>query len=249
MAETMSAPRTRTLYLPPLATVGALSLPDEPRGIVLLAHGSGGCRFSRRINHMASILQEAGLAAFSFDLVTADEAADPAKIFDIPLLTERVLLASELVRQHPAVCHLPVGYFGTGTGAAAALVAAARAPFAVAAVVSGGGRPDLAGSALARVQAPTLLVVGSRDYELLTLNEIALSRMRCEKDLKVIPGARHHFREPGTLDRVVTFASHWFREHLNAAEAPSDAAALRGSQRLWATTDGSAGASLGQLSG
>jgi putative phosphoribosyl transferase len=245
MAKTMSAPRNRTVDLPPLATVGTLSLPNEAHGIVLFAHGSGSSRFSRRISHTASALREAGLATFLFDLVSSAEAADPAKIFDIPLLTERLLLASELVRQDRTARRLSVGYFGTGTGAAAALAAAARAPFAVAAVVSAGGRPDLAGSALSLVQAPTLLVAGSRNYELLTLNEIALARLRCEKDLKVIPGARHNFHEPGTLDRVVTFASHWFREHLDAAEAPSDAATLRGPQRSLAAADGQASASLG----
>jgi predicted alpha/beta-hydrolase family hydrolase len=244
MAETVNALRTRNLDLPPLATAGTLRVPDEPRGIVLFAHGSGSSRFSRRISRIASALQEAGLATFLFDLVAADEAADRAKLFDIPLLAERLLLATELVRQDNEARHLSVGYFGTGTGAAAALAAAARAPFAVAAVVSGGGRPDLAGSALARVQAPTLLVVGGRDCEVLTLNEIALARMRCEKDLKVIPGARHHFYELGTLDRITAFASSWFREHLSAV-APPDAAALRGPQRLWAATGEPAIASLG----
>jgi putative phosphoribosyl transferase len=245
MAKTMSASRTRIVDLPPLATVGTLNLPDEARGIVLFAHGSGSSRFSRRISRTASALREAGLATFLFDLVSSDEAADPARIFDIPLLTERLLLASELVRQDRTARLLSVGYFGTGTGAAAALAATARAPFAVAAVVSAGGRPDLAGSALSLAKAPTLLIAGSRDYELLTLNEIALARMRCEKDLKVIPGARHQFHEPGTLDRVAAFASHWFREHLGAAEVPSDAATLRGPQRSWAAAGGQASATLG----
>ena len=244
MAETVNALRTRNLDLPPLATAGTLRVPDEPRGIVLFAHGSGSSRFSRRISRIASALQEAGLATFLFDLVTADEVSDRAKIFDISLLTERLLLASEFVRQDSEARHLSVGYFGTSTGAAAALAAAARAPFAVAAVVCAGGRPDLAGSALARVQAPTLLLVGSRDYELLTLNEIASARMCCERALKVIPGAGHHFHEPGTLDRAIAFASHWFREHPSAAPTP-DADTLRGPQRLRAATDHPANASLG----
>jgi predicted alpha/beta-hydrolase family hydrolase len=218
MLETTSALRTRTLYLPGVGTGGSLSLPKEARGIVLFAHGSGSSRFSPRNTYVASALQEAGLATFLFDLLTEEEAADRAKVFNIPLLAERLLVASEVVRQDSEARGLAVGYFGASTGAGAALVAAARASFPVAAVVSRGGRPDLAGAALDQVQAPTLLIVGGRDCEVLSLNEVALARLRCEKDLKVIPGATHLFEELGTLDRVIALARNWFRDHLAQQE-------------------------------
>jgi pimeloyl-ACP methyl ester carboxylesterase len=214
MPEAETALHTRTLHLPAVGTEGTLSLPEAARGIVLFAHGSGSSRFSPRNTYVATALQHAGLATFLFDLLTTEEAADRTEVFDIPLLAERLLLASEVVRQDSDARDLALGYFGASTGAAAALVAAAQAPFPVAAVVSRGGRPDLAGAALSKVQAPTLLIVGGLDGEVLSLNEVALARLRCKKDLEVVPGATHLFEEPGTLDRVIALARCWFHHHL-----------------------------------
>lgn len=216
MLETKSEPRARILRLAVAGTEGTLSLPEEARGVVLFAHGSGSSRFSPRNTCVASALQEAGLATLLFDLLTPAEAEDRARVFDIPLLTKRLLLASEAVHQDHEARGLALGFFGASTGAAAALVAAAEAPFPVAAVVSRGGRPDLAGAALAKVRAPTLLLVGSRDGEVLSLNEVALARLRCEKALKVVTGASHLFEEPGTLDQVIALVRCWFCQHMNS---------------------------------
>jgi pimeloyl-ACP methyl ester carboxylesterase len=218
MPEAKSALHSRTLRLPAVGTEGALSLPGGARGIVLFAHGSGSSRFSPRNTYVAAALQKAGMATFLFDLLTAEEAADRAKVFDIPLLAERLLLASEAIRQDSATRALALGYFGASTGAGAALAAAAGARFPVGAVVSRGGRPDLAGPALARVQAPTLLIVGGLDHEVLALNRRALAQLRCDKDLQVVPGATHLFEEPGTLDQVIALAGRWFRDHLGQEE-------------------------------
>jgi putative phosphoribosyl transferase len=216
MPQAESALHTRTLTLPAVGTEGMLSLPDGARGIVLFAHGSGSGLFSPRNTYVASALCNAGLATFLFDLLTDAEAADRAKVFDIPLLAQRLLLASEVVRQDSETRNLPVGYFGASTGAGAALVAAAQARFPIGAVVSRGGRPDLAGKALVKVQAPTLLIVGGLDHQVLALNQAALAQLGCEKDLQVVPGATHLFEEPGTLDQVIGLARGWFCGHLGS---------------------------------
>jgi len=191
---------------------GLLGVPAGAAGIVLFAHGSGSSRLSPRNAAVARALRRAGIATLLFDLLTAPESADRALVFDVPLLARRLRAATAWVRGEAATRHLAVGYFGASTGAAAALVAAADDP-AVAAVVSRGGRPDLAAPVLSRVRAPTLLVVGGDDVPVIAMNEEALRRLRCEKRLVIVPGATHLFEEPGTLEEVVRLATDWFRDH------------------------------------
>jgi len=204
----------RSVRIEPIGLDGLLSLPDAARGIVLFAHGSGSSRFSPRNTHVARALQAAGLATLLFDLLTEAEAADRERVFDIPLLAERLAVATDWVATQEDTASLALGYFGASTGAAAALVAAAASERDIAAVVSRGGRPDLADAALARVKAPTLLIVGGADYAVLDLNRAALAQLTCEKRLSVVPGATHLFEEPGTLDTVIEFARDWFLGHL-----------------------------------
>ncbi len=215
-ADAGSRPRLdpRAVRIAPLGLEGLLSLPEPARGIVLFAHGSGSSRFSPRNTHVAAALQAAGLATLLFDLLTESEAADRARVFDIPLLAERLLAAHEWVAGEAGTAALPLGFFGASTGAAAALVAAAMSDREIAAVVSRGGRPDLAGAALTRVRAPTLLIVGGADHAVLDLNRLALAQLRCPARLSVVPGATHLFEEPGTLDKVIELARDWFVEHL-----------------------------------
>jgi len=205
---------TQQVTIPPLGLPGILSLPETPSGIVLFAHGSGSSRLSPRNGFVAERLGEAGLGTLLFDLLTETEATDRENVFDIPLLSERLLDATRWARNFGATRSLPIGYFGASTGAAAALVAASRAGTDVAAVVSRGGRPDLAGAALPEVKAPTLLIVGGRDTEVLRLNRIALAELTCEAKLEIVPGATHLFEEPGTLHTVVKLARDWFTGHL-----------------------------------
>ncbi|ADZ71051.1 Probable hydrolase or acyltransferase [Polymorphum gilvum SL003B-26A1] len=193
---------------------GRLVVPDGARGLVLFAHGSGSSRLSPRNAHVAEALNDRGLATLLFDLLTEAEARDRANVFDIPLLGERVMETVFWTQDEPATRDLPLGLFGASTGAAAALVAAAAVPETVAAVVSRGGRPDLAASYLARVRAPTLLIVGGDDDMVIGLNEQAYARLTCEKALVVVPGASHLFEEPGTLDEVIRQAGDWFARHL-----------------------------------
>ncbi len=194
---------------------GLLELPADARGLVLFAHGSGSSRHSPRNNYVAKVLHARGTGTLLLDLLTLGEDLDYQTRFDIPLLTHRLLIATRFVMQHtPASRHLPVGYFGASTGAAAALQAAAALGAEVQAVVSRGGRPDLAGAhELARVQAPTLLLVGGADTEVLELNQAAYAKLHCEKELAVIPGATHLFEEPGTLEEVARQAADWFSRH------------------------------------
>lgn len=202
-------------------TVGAdLVVPDAARGLVVFAHGSGSSRFSARNRHVARVLQQHGLATLLMDLLTVQEEAADARSghlrFDIGLLGERLVGAVDWVDTQPDVAPLPVGCFGASTGAAAALVTAAARPERVGAVVSRGGRPDLAGRALEQVRAPTLLIVGGNDEVVLDLNERAALALRehTEVRVEVIPGATHLFEEPGALDRVAELAAAWFSEHL-----------------------------------
>ena len=190
---------------------GSLCWPAGARGIVLFAHGSGSSRHSPRNRYVAGVLQEGGFATLLFDLLTAAEDRDYATRFDIPLLTSRLLAGTAWVDRQPTAAGLPLGYFGASTGAAAALAAAAEAGSRVGAVVSRGGRPDLAGgAALARVTAPTLLIVGGEDTVVIGLNRDAFARLACEKTLTIVPGATHLFEEPGTLEQVATHAARWF---------------------------------------
>jgi putative phosphoribosyl transferase len=199
---------------------GNLNLPPRAGGVVLFAHGSGSSRFSKRNQYVADMLRGAGLATFLFDLLTGEEAALDEKTmllrFDIPLLARRLTGATDWIREQKGIGELPLGYFGASTGAAAALVAAAERPQDVAAVVSRGGRPDLAEGALPRVKAATLLIVGGDDYQVIELNRAALERLSTTKELVIIPGATHLFPEPGALEEVSRLATDWFRRHLVA---------------------------------
>ena len=192
---------------------GALALPEVPIGLVLFAHGSGSSRHSPRNNYVAGVLREHGIGTLLMDLLTPEEDRDYAQRFDINLLTERLLEASRWVKVNPQTASLPLGYFGASTGAAAALQAAAK-DASVSAVVSRGGRPDLAGvGALGRVKAATLLLVGGQDYGVIELNEAAYANLVCEKQFVIIPGATHLFEEPGTLEQVAEQAGRWFAGH------------------------------------
>jgi len=199
---------------------GLLSLPAGAEGVVAFAHGSGSGRHSPRNQYVARVLQEAGLATLLLDLLEEEEANDRDKVFDIGLLAERLQSAADWLAREPATRELRLGYFGASTGAGAALVAAARQPAAVAAVVSRGGRPDLAGDYLTWVQAPTLLIVGGDDDVVIDLNEQALQRLHCTKDLVIIPGATHLFEEPGTLEEAAQLAKDWFVRHLTPVGSP-----------------------------
>lgn len=190
---------------------GELVLPPAALGVVLFAHGSGSSRFSPRNTYVANVLQQHGIGTLLFDLLTRAEDQDYAQRFDIDLLTQRLLAATDWLQKNPGTKALKAGYFGASTGAAAALQAAAKMQDAIAAVVSRGGRPDLAGAvALNQVTAPTLLIVGSADHGVIELNEQAYALMTCVKKLVLVPGATHLFEEPGTLEQVAQFAADWF---------------------------------------
>ncbi len=199
---------------------GDLVIPAEPIGIVLFAHGSGSSRASPRNRFVADILQQASLATLLIDLLTSDEEVldrHTARLrFNIQLLAERLVGAVDWLQQNPTTQPLPIGLFGASTGAGAALVAAVERPQLVKALVSRGGRPDLAGAALTHVLAPTLLIVGGHDQQVIEMNQAALSLMPAEKHLEIIPGATHLFEEKGTLDAVAQLASQWFSHYLPA---------------------------------
>ncbi|NGO51951.1 alpha/beta hydrolase [Mesorhizobium camelthorni] len=205
---------TIEVRIEPEGLAGLLGIPDGARGIVAFAHGSGSGRLSPRNNHVAAALRQAGLATFLLDLLTPEEEHNRHNVFDIDLLAGRLVLATRWLRQRRETSQLTVGYFGASTGAAAALRAAAAEPD-VAAVVSRGGRPDLALEVLPAVRAPTLLLVGSRDGPVIGMNERAYNALRAEKRLVIVEGAGHLFEEPGTLDEVVRHATQWFLDHLN----------------------------------
>lgn len=204
--------------IPPLALPGFLDLPARAQGLVVFAHGSGSSRLSPRNRFVAEALVAAGLGTLLFDLLSEAEAEDRANVFDIPLLAVRLAAAADWARRTKATGSLPLAYFGASTGAAAALVAAAEDE-RIAAVVSRGGRPDLAGAALGRVKAPTLLIVGGKDYQVVALNRAAQRALKCESRLEIVPGATHLFEEPGTLEAVVGLSRHWFLDHLAAGKA------------------------------
>ena len=201
----------------PATIEGMLEVPAEATGLVLFAHGSGSSRHSPRNNYVAGVLREAGIGTLLMDLLTVEEDTDYQTRFDIPLLTKRLTVATAWLQGQAKMKALPIGYFGASTGAAAALQAAAKMGKAVAAVVSRGGRPDLAGeTALRQVLSPTLLLVGGRDDVVIQLNQAAYDVMSCEKKLSIIPGATHLFEEPGTLEEVARQACTWFTRHLGS---------------------------------
>jgi putative phosphoribosyl transferase len=195
---------------------GTLTLPPYAQGVVLFAHGSDSSRFSPRNQFVASALVGVNLGSLLFDLLTEPEARTRSNVFDIPLLADRLRLATRWVASYPASADLQIGYFGASTGAAAALAAAADPELEIGAVVSRGGRPDLAGEYLPRVHAPTLLIVGGADAPVLDLNRAALTRLGGVKQLTVVPGATHLFEEPGALEAVARLAAQWFTRYLGA---------------------------------
>lgn len=216
MAQSGSSPLQERYVDVPSGSVtlkGILVVPRNATGVVLFAHGSGSGRFSPRNNYVARVLQEAGIATLLIDLLTEREAEDRRLVFDIDLLTRRVMDAATWLRQNPDTTGLPVGYFGASTGSAAALRAAAQEGPAVAAVVSRGGRPDLAMDQLPQVEAPTLLIVGGYDEPVVELNQIAYDRLTSKKELVIVPGATHLFEEPGTLEEVARLARDWFASY------------------------------------
>ncbi len=213
-ADTSIAVREVRVPVQGFSLEGRLALPKQASGLALFAHGSGSGRLSPRNLKVAGVLERAGLATLLFDLLTDDEAVDRARVFDIPLLAKRLTAAAEWARSDTDLAKLSLGFFGASTGAAAALWAAADLEQRVSAVVSRGGRPDLAGPRLALVTAPTLLIVGGSDTVVLELNRKAATELRCPHELVVVPGASHLFEEPGALESVAAHTAEWFRRYL-----------------------------------
>ena len=222
-SEPHEAEGERTVSVPAgrVTLEGTMDVPAGASGIVLFAHGSGSSRFSPRNRFVAATLHDAGLATLLLDLLSpSEEEVDEATRqhrFDIGMLADRLIVTIDWLRAKPETADLPIGLFGASTGGGAALVAAAERPVQVAAVVSRGGRPDLAGEALPRVEAPTLLIVGGEDHVVIDLNERARDHMRGEVRLEIVPGATHLFEEPGALERVARLARDWFLQYLPAA--------------------------------
>ena len=244
--EAHTAPRTverRQVQLPPLALCGDLQVPPDARGIVVFAHGSGSSRLSPRNRAVADNLNVRGFATLLFDLLDEREARDRSKIFDVYLLADRLLRAVAWIDGQPDLASLPLGLFGASTGAAAALTAAAKLGPRACAVVSRGGRPDLAGVALRQVTAPTLLIVGAADHGVIELNRQALAELSCDKAMKLVPVATHLFEEPGALEEVMKLAGDWFQAKLSARPGPgahvseTRALALTPSGRLTAAAE------------
>lgn len=219
----MSGDEIREVTILPVGLAGNLRIPPTAHAVILFAHGSGSSRFSPRNRAVADALNKEGFATLLFDLLTEDEEADRANVFDIPLLADRLVDAVRFLDRDPWSRSVPLGLFGASTGAAAALVAAAMTGDRVGAVVSRGGRPDLAGTALSRVRTPTLLIVGGSDSVVIELNEQALAQLQGPKALEIVPGATHLFSEPGALDAVINLAASWFKRHLAAAPAARNA--------------------------
>ena len=212
--QTVDRLESRDVRIRPSGLPGTLNLPAAPRGFVLFAHGSGSSRFSPRNKAVAQALNEHAIATLLFDLLTPQEEADRTNVFDVALLANRLVEAIRWLRD-TGISDLPVGLFGASTGAAAALIAAADLPERVGAVVSRGGRPDLAGNALERVRAPTLLIVGGNDFGVIELNQRAFERLRAPKRLQIVAGATHLFSEPGAMEAVMALATQWFADHLD----------------------------------
>lgn len=215
------AEREPRIELPDAVLPALVAVPTDPVGVVAFAHGSDSSRLSPRNRLVASFLIGAGIATLLFDLLTPAEALDRRNVFDVKLLARRLEAATRWLSDQQDVRGLPIGYFGASTGAAAALWAAADPEADIAAVVSRGGRPDLAGPRLAAVAAPTLLIVGGHDDVVLDLNRLAQAQLRCENRLAVVPGATHLFEEPGTLQMVAELARDWFADHLVHTPIPS----------------------------
>lgn len=221
--RTKSLVEAREVRIPPVGLAGTLNLPSAPAALIVFAHGSGSSRFSPRNILVAEGLNEEGMATLLFDLLTMAEERDRANVFNIPLLAERLIDAVHWIETQPELAQRPLGLFGASTGAAAALVAAAKLGDRIGAVVSRGGRPDLAGATLEKVRAATLLIVGGVDYGVIELNEQALERLAPPKALEIVPGASHLFPEPGALEAVIGHAAGWFSRHLDLGRAETPA--------------------------
>jgi pimeloyl-ACP methyl ester carboxylesterase len=220
----VDVPENLEIPLGKLRLPALLGVPADAEGLVVFAHGSGSSRLSPRNNRVALSLREAGLATLLLDLLTPEEERDRANVFDIPLLASRLSFAADWSVAAPQTAGLPIGYFGASTGAGAALVAAAAPRSPVRAIVSRGGRPDLAGAALPRLTVPTLLICGGLDTQIIELNRMAYDRLAAPKELVIVPGAGHLFEEPGTLDAVQRHTISWFRRYL-AGDHARDAGA------------------------
>jgi putative phosphoribosyl transferase len=220
----MCAPQDVTIRSGRVRLDGYLGVPLSPLGMVVFAHGSGSGRFSPRNNFVARYLQHGRVATLLIDLLTPDEAEDRRKVFDIDLLADRVLLAKAWLEQDARTKGLGIGYFGASTGAGAALQAAARDPSSIQAVVSRGGRPDLAEAYLPAVTAPTMLIIGGDDEPVIEMNRAAYRLLSCPKRLVIVPGASHLFEEPGTLEQVAEHALAWFQQHVHPAKHESTGA-------------------------
>jgi putative phosphoribosyl transferase len=214
LAQRARANSMREVTIGPLRLPGDLHVPENANSVIVFAHGSGSSRFSPRNRLVARALNEQGMATLLFDLLSDTEEQDRRNVFDISLLADRLVSAVNWIDTESDLLRLPVGFFGASTGAAAALVATADLGGRIGAVVSRGGRPDLAGSALDRVTAPTLLIVGGLDTEVIALNEEAFAHLKSEKDLQIVPGATHLFSEPGALEQVIALAGDWFDRYL-----------------------------------
>jgi len=225
--DTGNAHEPRDVRIPPVGLAGILCIPKNAYALVTFVHGSGSSRFSPRNMAVAHALNDRRVATLLFDLLTPHEEADRANVFDIRLLSDRLIDAVRWIDDQPSLAALPLGLFGASTGAAAALVAASKLPRRVGAVVSRGGRPDLAGDALGSVHAPTLLIVGGADFGLIELNEQALAQLAGPKALEIVPGASHLFPEPGALETVIDYAADWFERHLPPAVAKPTRAARK----------------------
>ncbi len=222
---------SREISIPPIGLRGTLTAPRNVHALVVFAHGSGSSRLSPRNRAVADALNTGGMATLLFDLLTTTEEADRRTVFNIHLLADRLVTAVNWLNEEPYLAALPLGLFGASTGAAAALVAAANLPQRIGAVVSRGGRPDLAGDFLDRVRAPTLLIVGGADVGVLELNEQALARLQGGRNaLEIVPNASHLFPEPGALEAVIRHAARWFERFLTPGPAGS-ASAARGDER------------------
>jgi len=206
--------RTIALELKDVLLPGILTLPENATGIVLFSHGSGSDRKSPRNSYVSEYLQQHGIATLLFDLLTEEEYLKHENRFDIGLLTTRLIAATKWVLENPETRDLPIGYFGSSTGAASALIAAAHLGIQVNAVVSRGGRPDLSMNYLHKVKAATLLIVGANDYPVMLLNRKAFNALACKKELEIVAGATHLFEEPGKLETVAHLAAAWFKKHL-----------------------------------
>jgi len=227
--ESRSTPLAVSIPCGEVTLEGELAIPSGSNGVVVFAHGSGSSRHSPRNQYVARVIRESGNGTLLFDLLTRREEMEDQVTghlrFDIGLLAGRLVEVTRWLVAQPAARELGIGYFGSSTGGGAALVAAAEVGPRIGAVVSRGGRPDLAGAALPHVESPTLLIVGGYDDVVIQLNEEALAELRCEKELKIVPGATHLFEEPGTLEAVAGLAADWFRRHLRSshAETPTNA--------------------------